>query len=133
MCSSLAQPGSEKCVARLLDFYISKLLSKPPPFYVRPLYKVLVDSEKRWYCRSRVGVNTLKSTLPQLSEEAGLDVRYTNYLLHATATQMYAKGVPEKLIAEKSGHKSLKVLHAYQQTSSVQEKAAGECIQLGKQ
>ena len=46
---------------------------------------------------------------------------------------MYAKGVPEKLIAETSGHKSLKALRAYEQTSSVQEKAAGECTQLGKQ
>ena len=57
----------------------------------------------------------------------------TNHSLCATAvTRMYAKGVPEKLIAETSGHKSLKALRAYEQTSSVQEKVAGECIQLGK-
>ena len=63
-----------------------------------------------------------------------LDVRYTNHSLRATAvTRMYAKGVPEKLIAETSGHKSLKALRAYEQTSSVQEKVAGECTQLGKQ
>ena len=61
-------------------------------------------------------------------------MRYTNHLLHATAvTRMYAKSVPEKLTAEKSGYKSLKALCAYERTSSVQEKAAGECIQLGKQ
>ena len=46
---------------------------------------------------------------------------------------MYAKGVPEKLNAESSGQKSLNALCTYEQTSSVQEKAAGECIQLGKQ
>ena len=32
-----------------------------------------------------------------------------------------------------SVHKSLNALHAYEQTSSVQEKAASECIHLGKQ
>ena len=46
---------------------------------------------------------------------------------------MYVKGVPEKLNAESSGQKSLNALCTYEGTSSVQEKAAGECIQLGKQ
>ena len=52
----------------------------------------------------------------------------------ATAvTRMYEKGVPEKIIADKSGHKSMKALRSYEHTSFMQEKAAGECIQHGKQ
>ena len=35
--------------------------------------------------------------------------------------------------AESSGQKILKALCTYERTSSVQGKAAGECIQLGKQ
>ena len=46
-------------------------------------------------------------------------------------TRMYNTGVPEKLIAEKSGHKSLKTLHVYERTSKLQEKSAGQCIQSG--
>ena len=43
-----------------------------------------------------------------IAAELGLGVHYTNHSLRATAvTGMYNTGVPEKLIAEKSGHKSL--------------------------
>ena len=84
--------------------------------------------------RARVGVNTLKNVVPQLSTEAGLVIHYTNHSLQATAvTRMYEKGVPEKIIADKSGHKSMKALRSCEHTSFMQEKAAGECIQHGKQ
>ena len=46
---------------------------------------------------------------------------------------MYNTGVPEKLIAEKSGHRSLKALRAYERTSEDQEKSAAKCIQLPEQ
>jgi hypothetical protein len=36
---------------------------------------------------------------------------------------MYQNGFPEKLISEKSGHRSLKGLRAYEKTSLKQEKA----------
>ena len=44
---------------------------------------------------------------------------------------MYNTGVPEKLIAEKSGHKSLQALRVYEHTSEVQDKSAGQCIHSG--
>ena len=70
--------------------------------------------------------------MPDIAAELGLGVHYTNHSLRATAvTRMYNTGVPEKFIAEKSGHKSLKALRVYERTSKVQEKSAGECIQLG--
>jgi len=108
-CRVYARPGCERCVVRLLDFYISKLPENPVAFYLRPLEKV-PSSNKPWYCKSRVGVNKLKTFIPEISAEAGLNVNYTNHSLRATAvTRMYNTGVPENLIAEKSGHKSLKV------------------------
>ena len=56
----------------------------------------------------------------------GAWVQYTNYSLRAIiVTRMYNTGVPEKLIAEKSGHKCLKAVHVYECTSKVQEKSAG--------
>ena len=56
-------------------------------------------------------MNKLKTFMPDIAAESGLGVHYTNHSLRATAvTRMYNTGVPEKLIAEKSGHKSLKAL-----------------------
>ena len=40
--------------------------------------------------------------------------------------RMYTRGVPEKLIAEKSGHRSVDALRMYERTSSNLEKAAGK-------
>ena len=60
----------------------------------------------------------LKSNiLPKLSEMAGLD--------HSTEC------LQKLSLKSNSVHKSLNALHAYEQTSSVQEKAAGECT-VGK-
>ena len=60
----------------------------------------------------------LKSNiLPKLSEMAGLD--------HSTEC------LQKLSLKSNSVHKSLNTLHAYEQTSSVQEKAAGECT-VGK-
>lgn len=132
-CRVYAQPGSEKCVVRLIDFYISKLPENPTAFYLRPLYKVPL-SDRPWNCKSRVGVNKLKSIIPEISAESGLCVHYTNHSLRATAvTRMYNKGVPETVIAEKSGHRSMKALCAYEKTSEDQEKLAGQSIQAGKE
>ena len=125
-----ARPGCDRCVVRLLDFYVSKLPPDPPGFYLRPLERV-PSGNKPWYCNSRVGVNKLKTFLSDISAESGVDVHYTNHSLRATAvTRMYNTGVPEKLIAEKSGHRSLKALRAYERTSEGQEKSAAKCIQL---
>ena len=41
-------------------------------------------------------------------------------------------GVPEEIISDISGHKSLKALHAYERTSTEQQKTAGESIYSGK-
>ena len=55
--------------------------------------------------------------MPEIAAESGLGVHYTNHTLRATAvTRMYNTGVPEKHIAEKSGHKSLKALRVYERT-----------------
>ena len=124
-------PNSERCVVRLLDLYISILPPDPSGFYLRPLDKV-PSGNRPWYYKSRVGINKLKTFMPDIAAEPGLGVHYTNHSLRATAVmRMYNRGVPEKLIAEKSGHKSLKALRVYECTSKVQEKSPGQCIQFG--
>ena len=113
-------------MVRLLDTYISKLPTSRA-FYLQLLPSV--PSSGPWYGQAVVGVNTLKKVVPELCKEACLGVEYTNHSLRATAiTPMYEGGVPENIISEKSGHRSIKGLHAYERTSILQEKAAGASI-----
>ena len=67
--------------------------------------------------------------LPSMCQNAGTKVRYTNHSLRATAvTRMYNQGVPEKLIAEKSGHRSVEALRQYEHTAPDLQRAASEVI-----
>ena len=62
----------------------------------------------------------------KISQLAGLSTHYTNNSLRATsATRMFSGSVPEKFIAEFTGHKSSKVLQQYEHTSTAQVQAAG--------
>ena len=73
--------------------------------------------------------NKLKGIVPELSAKSGCVVHYTNHSLRATAmTRMFNKGVPEKVIAERSGHRSLQAMRNYEHPSVELERAAGEVI-----
>ena len=79
--------------------------------------------------KTTVGINKLKEIIPQLFLESGLEVRYTNHSLRVTAmTRMFNSGVPEKIIGEKSGHRSLEALRCYEHTSKELERSAGDII-----
>ena len=77
-----------------------------------------------WYKNQQVGVNTLKTFLSDLSIAAGVDVCYTNHCLRATdISRMFTSGISEKVITEKSGHRSLTGLRPYEKTSDHQQEA----------
>ena len=131
--------GSRKCVVQLLDFYFSKLPPDPKAFYVRPLSNIpdgekrplsnIPDGEKPWYANVPVGINTLRNMLKRMSEKAGLSTIYTNHSLRATsASRLFSSNVPEKLIQEKTGHRSLAGLRAYERTSSQQLKTMSKVL-----
>ena len=46
---------------------------------------------------------------------------------------MFKADVPKKIVAEKSGHKSLKALHIYKHISTLQEQTTGVAIINGEQ
>ena len=55
--------------------------------------------------------------------------KYTNHSLRATAaTRMFAGSVPEKLVAEKTGHRSLKALRSYERTDTRMQMAIDAVI-----
>lgn len=124
--------GNAKCLVKLLDQYLEKLPVDAPYFYMRPLEQAPSDSSKAWYTRQRVGFNTLKGYVNKVFKGSGLECDYTNHSLRATSiTRMFASKVPEKIIAEKSGHKSLAALRTYEHTSCDQDKAAEIAIVSG--
>jgi len=64
-----------------------------------------------------------------MCKDAGTKARYSNHSLCATAmTRMYNQRVTEKLIAEKSGHRSIEALQMYEHTASELQRAANEVI-----
>ena len=124
-----ALPGDPRCLVKLLDTYISRLPPGAKYFYMRPLINVPSDPSKSWYTKQRVGINTIKGMIPKIFEKAGLQEKYSNHSLRATSiTRMFNAGITEKVIAERSGHRSLKALRSYEKTSSEQEQLAGESI-----
>ena len=119
-----ANVESCKCVVKILDLYLKKLPSEPKAFYLRPVSSIPKVPDKPWFINSPVGINTLNSILSTISQQADVNTQYTNHSLRATsATRMYLKNVPEKLISEKTGHRSLTALRVYERTSCVQEQA----------
>ena len=123
-----ARPDSDCCLVRLLDMYICLLPPGSDYFYMRPCKSFPVNPSQPAYCRQRVGINQLKKFVQTITCEAGVS-GYTNHSLRATAmTRMFNQGVPEKVIADKSGHRSLDGLRAYEHPSHNLEKAAGEVI-----
>ena len=106
---SYAQPGSDQCLVKLLDIYMKYLPPDADCFYRRPLAKFPEDPLKSCFSKQRVGVNTLKNTVPDICKKSGCGTKYTNHSLRATAiTRMFNSGLSEKIIAETSGHRSVK-------------------------
>ena len=68
--------------------------------------------------------------MSKITELTGLSAHYTNHSLRATsASRMFSAGVPEKIVAKVTGHKSLNAsMRQYERTTEVQFKAVGESI-----
>ena len=113
----------------LLDLYLSKL---PPEsiqhdyFYLRPKKDFL---DGFWFSSQVVGKNSLAQMVPNMFKEAGMTKKATNHSLRATGTtEMYRCGVPENVIKERTGHKSLDGLRAYERTTLEQQRAVSRIL-----
>lgn len=114
---AFALPGNDHCVVKLLDKYLSLLPSDASYFYMRAKDKAPPSKSVSSFANQQVGINVLKNILPELSEKSGIQVRHTNHSLRATAiTWMFNGQVDEEVIAETSGHISLKALRTYEHT-----------------
>ena len=119
-CSNAAT-ADLRCHVHLLDTYISKL---PPSvvmgqgtFYLRPLQKPK-DQTSPWFSSIPVGKNTLSGMIKNMCRDAGISGKKTNHSLRATGTtEMFQAQVPEKIIQERTGHRSVAALRTYERTS----------------
>jgi len=128
VCRAYAIVGSDRCIVKLMDEYLPRLPPMSPFIYCRPLERI-PDDTLTWYANQRVGVNTLKSIVPSLSKQSQCTMKYTNHSLRATATtRMFCGKVPEKLIAETTGHRSVKALRGYERTQPAMHQAVGNII-----
>lgn len=126
---SYAFPGNSRCLVKLLDSYLSKLPPNSSHLYMRPLPVFPDDLSKPSYTKQRVGINSIKQFLPSICDACGFGRKYTNHSLRATAiTRMFEGKIPEKVIADKSGHKSIQGLRCYERISVEQDQAAGKLI-----
>ena len=120
-CSQLGN----RCHFRLLDLYMEKLPAEAKEkngFYLSPLQKFTKES-KPWFSLTPLGKNTLDRFVKDFSTEAGIEGK-TNHSLRATGTtRMYRKGIPEKAIQSRTGHKSIEALRTYERVSTDQERS----------
>ena len=131
------QEARLKCPVHLLDLYISKLpeeAKKNDLFYVRPLEKKPIDPGKPWYSAVPLGKHTLQQKVKRMCAEAGVGGHKSNHSLRATgATELYKRGAPEKLIQERTGHRSLEGLRTYERSSEEQHKAVSTILSAPSQ
>ena len=107
-----------------LDLYLQKIPSQAwenDVFYLAPLQKKPEDPSKPWFTLTPVGKNRLNKLLKEMCVAAGLSNSFTNHSLRAYgATAMFQAGIPEKLIQQRTGHRSIDTLRKYERTSESQ-------------
>ena len=65
-----------------------------------------------------MGYNTLGGVVKKLCRDVGTEGNFTNHSLRATtATRDLAKGIPDKLIMERTSHRDVRSLQQYQRTN----------------
>ncbi len=96
---------------------------------MRPLEKALPGDDTPWYSAVPLGMLTLQQKVKKLCANAGVVGHKTNHSLRASsATAMYNAGIPEKLIQERTGHRSLDALRTYERSNDQQQKEAVSSI-----
>ena len=78
-----------------------------------------------------VGVQTQQEAVKKMCKEGGIVRNFTNHSLRViAATRLYAAGVDEQLIAEKTGHRS-NAIRAYKRTCDKQQMKLSKILGCG--
>lgn len=117
-----------RCFVRLFKLYLSLCPPESPAnaFYLAPLKK---PTENCWYSVSPVGKNKLSHAVSNMCKACGIQGFKTNHSLRATAaTRLYASGVDEQLVMERTGHRSIEGIRSYKRTSNEQQEAVSDIL-----
>ena len=122
--------AGERCHVYILDTYLAKL---PPNveeldiFYFRPNHCSGDDSV--WFTSVPIGKNMLSKMLKTMCFEAGVEGNKSNHSLRAyAATELFQAGIPEKVIQDRTGHRSLDGLRKYERISEKQKEEACKAL-----
>ena len=103
--------------------FLAEEAKKKDIFYARPVPTLPKNPYDPWYCAVPYGKNKLSSMFNEMCIKAGIGHK-TNHSLRATgASELFKAGVPEKIIKERTGHRSLEALRIYERSSTEQHKA----------
>lgn len=126
--------AGERCPINILDKYIEKLPKEAflkDLFYLRPLASAPTNDTDPWYTCVPVGKNTLNNKIKLMCEKAKISGNKTNHSLRVTgATTLFENGVPEKIIKERTGHRSLEALRTYERTTDKQNKEVSNLLAI---
>ena len=87
------------------------------------------DTHSVWYSAVPIGKHTLQQKFSKMCQAAGIVGHKTNHSLRATAaSEMFARQVPEKLIQERTGHRSLEALRTYERSNEEQHRAVSSVL-----
>ena len=126
-----SKEARERCHVRVLDVYLSKLPKQAfekDIFYLRPLEAVPDEEGKPWFQNVPVGRNVLSKMVEQMCKVAGIEKRSNHSLRATAATEMFRANVPEKIIQERTGHRSLTALRIYEHTTEAEHQAVSEVL-----
>ena len=123
----------ERCHVLLLDKYLSKIpaeAKRKDIFYLKPKARAPTSPLETWYSAVPIGKNVLLGLMKTMASEAGIGRRLTNYSLRAYGiTKMFQENVPEKLIMDKSGHRSIEGVRQYARISEEQQYGVCQALQ----
>lgn len=114
----------EPCILEFYQVYIGLVQfkeTKIDAFYFRP------SKSKLAFEKSVVGVNKLNEILPNMCKEAGIKIKSAHCLRVACATKLFNSEVPEKIIRDRTGHRS-NALFTYEKVSETQSRKVSELL-----
>lgn len=114
------------CIVNCYATYLEKikhLSGEIEAFYFKPN----PNSVEFSFCRAPVGVNTLNKILLELCAEVGINRKTSHCLRITCATRLFQGQMEEKLIRERTGHRSNALL-GYENLSKEQELKASAAV-----
>ena len=119
VCCTDKDPNHQPCIVNCFATYLEKvkhLAAGTEAFY----FKANPNPQVFAFCNSPIGINTLNKILPDLCEEAGLERKTSHSLRITCTTRLFQNQVEEKLIRDRTGHRS-NALFKYEKSSAQQQ------------